>query len=382
MPAAPKSEWTQSTAERQWSRLHPTGRDLIEGAVVGGVVALLVCWALYRVFPEGAFWWGAVLAAAYVLGHRWIFDPLPPHWPVARRANAASLLSLAGVLLGAQIAQYTGMLDGLQLPFGTDWGRPGRPVPRFVDRLLVPYLTAGTVVTLIGIWWEVQRIVGAQRFLGYVFGVYQKPQRVRRLFLFVDLDDATAHAERLGPEKTFELLADFYHAVTGPVEDAHGAIYQYVGDQVVAEWVWEEGVGSGRVLRAVAGIHRSLARREESWQRRFGCVPRFKAGLHGGDVLRAEVGTSRRDFVYSGDVLNTAQRIQASCHAQSVTLLVSAAVAAALPAAWRSRVRSIGEVTLKGRQERMELFALADEVRQVEKTTHQWKAPASAVRGS
>ena len=58
----------------------------------------------------------------------------------------------------------------------------------------------------------------------------------------------------------------------------------------------------------------------------FGRLPEFKAGVHGGKVMAAEVGTVKKKIAYHGDVLNTTARIQDQCNAFQQKLLVSKAL--------------------------------------------------------
>lgn len=46
---------------------------------------------------------------------------------------------------------------------------------------------------------------------------------------------------------------------------------------------------------------------------RYGIVPGFEAGLHGGPVVTAEIGDVKKEIVHSGDTVNTAARIEAEC---------------------------------------------------------------------
>ena len=52
----------------------------------------------------------------------------------------------------------------------------------------------------------------------------------------------------------------------------------------------------------------------------------FKAGLHGGPVVTAEIGDIKKDIVHSGDTVNTAARIEAQCRPLERRVLVSEAL--------------------------------------------------------
>lgn len=63
----------------------------------------------------------------------------------------------------------------------------------------------------------------------------------------------------------------------------------------------------------------------------YGLVPEFKAGAHSGEVIAAEIGDLKKGIVFSGDVLNTAARIQGECNRLGRRLLVSRELMEQLP---------------------------------------------------
>ena len=90
-----------------------------------------------------------------------------------------------------------------------------------------------------------------------------------------------------------------------------------------------------------------------------GIVPEFKAGLHFGFVMVGEIGIVKRDIAYSGDVLNTAARIQSKCNELGVNILISKNLLAglgSLPNAFNPR--EIGEIDLRGKQHSLMLYTL------------------------
>jgi adenylate cyclase len=63
-----------------------------------------------------------------------------------------------------------------------------------------------------------------------VTGRYHRPREESRVFLFVDMVDSTAIAERIGPSQFLRLLDRFASDLVEPVLEHHGTIYRYVGD--------------------------------------------------------------------------------------------------------------------------------------------------------
>ncbi len=106
-------------------------------------------------------------------------------------------------------------------------------------------------------------------------------------------------------------------------------------------------------------MKRALEKQQEKYHSKFGILPEFKAGLHCGMVTAGEIGSLKKEIIFTGDVLNTSARIQGLCNHFDADLLVSDDLAKilALPATYA--IRSVGENLLKGRRKTMEIFAIS-----------------------
>ncbi|MCE7991841.1 MAG: adenylate/guanylate cyclase domain-containing protein [Roseivirga sp.] len=82
---------------------------------------------------------------------------------------------------------------------------------------------------------------------------------------------------------------------------------------------------------------------------KYGFIPEFKAGLHTGKVIAGEIGIIKRDITYSGDVLNTAARIQSKCNELGVPILASDSLFKLFSADMPFRKKSLGEIELRGK---------------------------------
>ena len=80
-----------------------------------------------------------------------------------------------------------------------------------------------------------------------ISGKYNTPKEEKRIFMFLDLNSSTTIAERLGDERYHELLKDFFSDITNPILDNNGEIYQYVGDEVIVAWKYEDGIKNNQV---------------------------------------------------------------------------------------------------------------------------------------
>ena len=62
------------------------------------------------------------------------------------------------------------------------------------------------------------------------------------------------------------------------------------------------------------------------YEREFGAIPRFRAGLHGGMVIAGELGDLKREIVFVGGILNTAARLEEYARSRELAFVASAAV--------------------------------------------------------
>jgi len=61
-----------------------------------------------------------------------------------------------------------------------------------------------------------------------------------------------------------------------------------------------------------------LRKRADWYNKDFGLLPAFKAGLHFGKVTTGEIGALKKEIIFTGDVLNTTARIQGLCNHHKV----------------------------------------------------------------
>jgi len=216
-------------------------------------------------------------------------------------------------------------------------------------RRFVLFLLASSFV--INLLLQLRRVLGPATLIALFLGTYRRPRREERAFVFLDLTDSTAWAERLGPLEFTDFKNDFFADVAEPVLATGGRIVQYVGDEVMVSWPMKRAVATGAPLRFYFLVEDRVARNAERYQSRYGDVPRFKAGVHGGWVVTAEVGDLKRDIVHSGDVVNTAARIEGECRPRGYRLLVSSELADRMRLSDDVSITHLGNAELRGKSE-------------------------------
>lgn len=150
--------------------------------------------------------------------------------------------------------------------------------------------------------------------------------------VFVDVVGFTPHAERSGPQRTHALLALFTRLVEQAADGCGGMIADFAGDgALVVFGVPEPGADDvERGLRFIEQLDAAVLACPE-WP---GLGLRFSA--HAGLVQLGVLGGDRhRRVSVSGDVVNTASRLQESARASEASLALSGALIAATPQARR-----------------------------------------------
>jgi len=208
---------------------------------------------------------------------------------------------------------------------------------------------------------QVSRLLGPGTALQILMGRYIRPVEEDRSFLFVDLADSTALAEALGPVKFAELKNDFFHDIAEPVLDTRGQIVQYVGDEVMITWPRGDPAGAADPVRCFFLLRDQVQRRAEEYKKRYGLVPGFRAGLHGGPVVVSQLGDLKREIVFSGDAVNTASRIQGLCRPLGVDFLASDEILVRAELPDRLELDSLGEHSLRGRATPVRLVSLREQ---------------------
>ncbi len=216
-------------------------------------------------------------------------------------------------------------------------------------------LAFGTMVAI-----QINDKYGPGVFFNLLIGKYHKPREEERIFMFLDMKSSTTIAEKIGHIQFHNLLRDFFSDITDSIIYNKGEIYQYVGDEVVISWQMKHGLNDINCIRCFYDMQQSITRKKDEYIRRYGLIPEFKAGIHFGKVTTGEIGVVKKDIVFSGDVLNSAARIQSKCNELGVNILISENLLEMLnlPSQKFSSYK-VGEFELRGKSERMKLHTIS-----------------------
>ncbi len=215
----------------------------------------------------------------------------------------------------------------------------------------------GFIISISLFFSEIVDYLGMDVVGNFFSGKYTKPVYESRIFMFLDMRDSTTIAERIGHKKHYELINDYFGEMSNAIVQTRGSIYQYVGDEIVVSWKLQDGLENSNCLQCFFMIEKDIQNKSDYYRSAYGVVPSFKAGFHWGEVTRGQVGEIKRDLLYTGDVLNSAARIQGLCNQLGVSLLISSGLKELLPMS-NYELQAMGELELKGRQKKEQLYAV------------------------
>ncbi len=178
--------------------------------------------------------------------------------------------------------------------------------------------------------------------------------------LFVDIRAFTQLSEKKLPYDVVFLLNRYFAEMGHAVEQAGGRIDKFIGDGVMALFGLDRGAESG--CREALAAARGMAERLDELNRTLaGDLPdplRIGIGIHMGPAIVGEMGYGTAVSVTAvGDSVNTASRLEGLTKTYNAQLVISQALVARAGVDLGPAPRY--EIEIRGREERMHIFALA-----------------------
>ncbi len=229
----------------------------------------------------------------------------------------------------------------------------------FSQKTLLGMIEALGIIAFLLFFIHLDRLLGPGVLLGYVTGRYYRPRKELRIFMFLDLKGSTKLADEMDANQYFDFLHLYFSEMSEPILETGAEIYQYVGDEVVLSWKMKNGLEEANCIRLFFLIEKQIHTHREYFLTRFGNIPQFKAGIHAGEVVVAQIGELKSEIVYNGDVLNTTARIQAKCNQLGYKLLISTELAEKINTGPKFKIVKLGPVDLRGKSEAIELSTVS-----------------------
>lgn len=213
-----------------------------------------------------------------------------------------------------------------------------------------------TLLTFTQLYLEINDKYSPGVFLEILRGKYDEPKIEKRIIMFMDLKDSTPIAESLGHSKYFKFIRDFIREVSMAIIERQGQIYQYVGDEVVTSWTYSPK-NMQKALDSIILARKYLQSQSNHFKRRYDFIPEFRVGLHMGEVTIGEIGVIKKDLAMSGDTMNTTARLRSACNEMNVKFIISEEFYTNSNLK-EFQTKFLGEVDLKGKADKLKLYAL------------------------
>jgi class 3 adenylate cyclase len=136
--------------------------------------------------------------------------------------------------------------------------------------------------------------------------------------IFIDLVGFTSRAERLDPEDVQALLRPYHHTVRTEIESFGGIVEKFIGDAVVGVFGAPTAFGDDaeRAVRAALAVRDTAAAMDEADPR---LDLKLRIGVNTGEALvTLNARPALGEAMVSGDVINTASRLQSAAPVGSV----------------------------------------------------------------
>jgi len=182
--------------------------------------------------------------------------------------------------------------------------------------------------------------------------------------MFSDIRDFTTLSEQIPPRRLVDLINRYMTAMVSVIVNHGGVITRFGGDSILAVFGTPLNPMSDhadRAVRTAIEMRQALAtfNQDETVARR----PTLESGIGiaSGPVIAGNVGGKERiEYTVMGDAVNLASRLEDKTKDAGFPILVSNATFQALNEVPDVGVKSLTDVQIKGKQDRVTVYALSD----------------------
>jgi class 3 adenylate cyclase len=353
-----------------------TPQILLDTPNAGFTLATPVGVALASVFAmlsslrwSGITWGRRLRVALLLLMALWAVASVLRVWPLHERAVPEVADGILTALAVPSVLLY-GVAAGRYLR--TWWARPSLMLLSVISAFV---LLAEAMIALVFArnwalsWWEwhvlllgafvlVMAGVRIQWYEERFADLYQEDTvsgRRELSVLFADLQGFTSFSEQHDPAEVTAMLNTYFEVVVPPVVRRHGGdVDRIIGDALMVTFNKRGDQPDHARRAAAAGL--ALQEAAAAVQAEHPGWPRFRVGINTGIASVSLLGTEGgRTHTVIGDTVNVASRIEGKAPGGGVA--IGPATKERLPGA---RIESLGEVSLKGKAEPVEVYRLIE----------------------
>jgi adenylate cyclase len=177
--------------------------------------------------------------------------------------------------------------------------------------------------------------------------------------MFCDLESFSTLSESSPSQELLLRVSKYFEISTNAINEEFGTLDKFIGDGVMAFWGAPNTLDDHayRACSAALKIQDQMHRMNQIWESQ-GLPPlKVRIGIHSDAVLVGNIGSLKRmSYTVMGDGVNVAARLEGINKELGTQICISKAVYR--EAGEKLNVRSLNEVTVKGRKSTIEIYEL------------------------
>jgi len=181
-------------------------------------------------------------------------------------------------------------------------------------------------------------------------------ETVNATVVFVDICSFTMISENESPDVVVKLLNNYFDVIVKEIIAQGGYVDKFIGDAVMA--VFRGDFHLDRAIDASLNVRSSIAKLPNHTDH-VSFFPKVSIGINSGEMISGNIGSvtlRRLDYTVIGDVVNTAQRLQAA--AKQGQIIISEVAYEKVKESFNCS--KVGEVTLKNKANPAPIYEVMD----------------------
>jgi adenylate cyclase len=181
-------------------------------------------------------------------------------------------------------------------------------------------------------------------------------ETVEASIVFIDICSFTSISEKAPADRVVKLLNNYFDAMVKEIIAQGGYVDKFIGDAIMA--VFRGDYHLDRAIDASLAV-RTKINSLPKFEDEFSFTPKVSIGINSGEMISGNIGSvslRRLDYTVIGDVVNTAQRLQAA--AVEDQILIEESCFEKVKESFNCR--KVGEVSLKNKAKTMIVYEVMD----------------------
>lgn len=181
----------------------------------------------------------------------------------------------------------------------------------------------------------------------------------RITLFFSDIENFTTVSEGYSADKLVIHLSEYFEEVTAIIMKLNGTVDKYIGDSVMAFWgaPTTDKNQAYNACRAALSVQNRLRDLNRKWQAEGKATLRTRIGIHTGDVIVGNIGSSdRMNYTAIGDSVNLASRLEGVNKMYETNVIISEEAFKELGD--KCVARPLDVVAVKGKNQGVKIYEL------------------------